>query len=102
MVGVAGTGFTVTVVAAEVAEHNPVETLTVYVPEVETVMDDVVAPVDQVLPVPAEDVNVTEPPVQKEVGPPAVMVGVAGVGFTVTVVAAEVAEHPFTSIKVTV
>ncbi len=30
----------------------------------------------------------TEPPVQKVVGPPADTVGVAGIGFTVTVVAA--------------
>jgi hypothetical protein len=45
---------------------------------------------------------VTDPPAQKEVGPPAVIVGVAGVGFTVTVVAADVAEQPFASINVTV
>lgn len=65
-------------------------------------MDCVVAPVDQVFPVEAEDVRVTEPPAQKEVGPPAVIVGVAGVGLTVTVVEAEVAEQPFASINVTV
>ena len=53
-----------------------------------------VAPVDQVLPVAEEDVNTTDPPVQKDVGPPAVIVGVAGSGFTVTTFAAEVAEHP--------
>ena len=56
-------------------------------------MDGVVAPFDQVFPVAEEDVKVTEPPAQKEVGPLAVMVGVAGTGFTVTVVAAEVAEQ---------
>lgn len=59
----------------------------------ETVIDWVVAPVDQVLPVAEEEVNVTEPPVQKVVDPLAVIVGVAGVGFTVTSVAAEVAEQ---------
>jgi hypothetical protein len=35
------------------------------------------------------EVKVTLPPAQKVVGPPGVMVGVAGIGFTVTVVAAE-------------
>lgn len=37
-----------------------------------------------------EAINVTEPPLQKDVGPAAVMVA-TGVGFTVTVVAADVA-----------
>ena len=36
-------------------------------------------------------VSVTLPPEQKVVGPPAVIVGVVGVGFTVTVVEALVA-----------
>ena len=102
MVGTGGSVFTVTNVAAEVDEQDPLETVTVYEPLVVTVIDCVVAPVDQLFPVDAEDVNVTEPPAQKEVGPPAVIVGVAGVGLTVTVVAAEVAEQPFPSINVTV
>ena len=55
-------------------------------------IDWVVAPVDQTLPLAEEDVNTTLPPAQKVVGPPAVIVGVAGSGFTVTVVPAEVAE----------
>ena len=38
---------------------------------------------------PALDVNVTLPPVQNVVDPPAVIVGVAGVGFTVTAVAVD-------------
>jgi hypothetical protein len=39
--------------------------------------------------------NVTEPPEQKVVGPPAVMVGTAGSAFTVTVVAVlEALRHP--------
>ena len=59
-------------------------------------MDCVVSPFDQMLPVIAEEVRVTLPPAQKVVGPPAVIVGTAGVGFTVTVVAAEVALHPET------
>jgi hypothetical protein len=35
------------------------------------------------------DVSVTLPPSQNVVGPPGVMVGVAGIEFTVTAVAAE-------------
>jgi hypothetical protein len=49
----------------------------------------VVAPVDHKLPDAELDVNVTLPPAQKVVGPPAVIVGVAGNGLTVTEVAAE-------------
>lgn len=52
-----------------------------------------VAPVDQVFPVADDEVRITEPPVQKVVGPPAVMVGTAGSGFTVTVVAVELDTH---------
>lgn len=51
-----------------------------------TVIDCVVSPVDHRLPVADEDVKVTLPPIQKVVGPPAEIVGVAGMGFTVTVV----------------
>jgi hypothetical protein len=58
------------------------------------VIEGVVAPVDQRLPVEEEDVSVTLPPVQKAVGPLAVIVGVAGVALTETVVPAEVAEQP--------
>ena len=86
IVGVAGIGLTVTVVPADVAEVQPaVVTATVYVPEVETVIDCVVAPVDHVFPVADEDVNTTDPPAQKVSGPPAVIVGVVGSAFTVTV-----------------
>ena len=48
----------------------------------------VVAPLLQVLPEAALLVSTTFPPEQKVVGPLAVIVGVAGVGFTVTLVAA--------------
>jgi xanthosine utilization system XapX-like protein len=41
------------------------------------------------LPLALLEVNVTSPPTQKVVGPLGVIVGVAGVGFTVTVVALE-------------
>ena len=93
IVGVAGNGFTVTVVPAEVADvQPPLVTETVYVPDVETVMDCVVAPVDHKLPLADEEVKTTLPPAQNVNGPPALIVGVAGNGFTVTVVPADVAE----------
>jgi hypothetical protein len=41
------------------------------------------------LPLAPLDVRVTLPPLQKVVGPPGVIVGVAGVAFTVTDVAGE-------------
>ena len=57
-------------------------------------IDCVVAPPgDQTFPLAEDEVKVTLPPEQKVVGPPAVIVGVAGVGFTVTTVPAEVVEH---------
>ena len=53
------------------------------------------SPLDQRLPLAAEEVRITLPPVQKVVGPLAEMVGVAGIGFKVMVVGAELAEeHP--------
>lgn len=101
IVGTGGSGFTVTVVAADVDVHDPLETVTVYEPLALTVIDCVVAPFDQVFPVAAEDVKVTEPPVQNEVGPPAVIVGTGGSGFTVTFVAVEVDEQdPFETVTV--
>ena len=60
-------------------------------PLAETAMDWLVAPLDQVFPVALDEVNVTDPPEQKVVAPLAVIVGVAGIGFTVTVVGAELA-----------
>jgi len=45
----------------------------------------VVAVVDQTFPVDELEVKSTEPPVQKEVGPFAEIIGVAGNAFTVTV-----------------
>jgi len=41
------------------------------------------------LPLALLDVSVTLPPLQNVVGPPGVIVGVVGIGFTVTVVAVE-------------
>jgi hypothetical protein len=51
----------------------------------------VVAPFVQVFPVVLEEVKTTEPPAQKVVEPPPVMVGVAGKGLTVTTVGVELA-----------
>ena len=101
MVGTGGSGFTVTVVAADVSEQVPFETVTLKVPLAVTVIDCVVAPFDHVFPLAEEEVNVTEPPAQNVVGPPAVMVGVAGSGFTVTVVATDVdKQEPFETVTV--
>ena len=61
----------------------------------------VVAPLLQTLPVAELEVKTTFPPVQKVVAPPAVIVGVTGNGFTVTAVALEVAEQPFTLVTIT-
>lgn len=61
-----------------------------------------VAAVDHVFPLDCDEVRLTEPPVQNVVGPLAEIVGAAGFAFTVTVVGAEVAEHPFPSVYVTV
>jgi hypothetical protein len=61
----------------------------------------VVAPVDQVFPDTAEEVNTTEPPAQNVVGPPAVMIGAAGIGLTVTLIVFETAEAQGPSITCT-
>ena len=53
-------------------------------------IDCVVSPPgDQTFPLAELEVSVTLSPAQNVVGPEAVIVGVAGVGFTVTVVAAD-------------
>ena len=89
IVGV-GMGLTVTTVGVELAVQFPLETVTEYDPLFETVMDGVVAPLDQVLPIALEEVKTTEPPAQNVVEPLAVIVGV-GMGLTVTMVGVEVA-----------
>lgn len=54
-----------------------------------------IPPVDQIFPVLAEDVKVTEVPAQIVVADAAVITGVGGNGFTVTLVGAEYPEaHP--------
>ncbi len=94
IVGVAGVGLTVTVSATEFPEVQPFSiTSTVNVPEVETVMDCVDSPVDHKLSVAEDEVKTTESPEQNVVAPLAVIVGRAGIGFTVIEIAAEPAEH---------
>ncbi len=60
------------------------------------------APLDHALPVALEDVSITDPPLQNVVALPAVIVGAGGVGLTVTVVAADVDEHPAALVVCTV
>lgn len=89
IVGVAGSALTVTFCGADAPEVHPfVITCTTKVPELLTVMDCVVAPLDHKLLVAEEDVNTTEPPAQNVVGPLAVIVGTAGIGLAVTVIGA--------------
>jgi hypothetical protein len=100
MVGTGGTGLAVTTNGADVAEHPfALVTLTVYEPAAETMMDCVVAPVDQRLPVVDDDVRVIALPIQKELGP--LIVGVGGSGFTVTRKGADVAWQPLALVTVT-
>jgi len=80
----AATGFEVTTNGAEVAEQPlAFVTVTVYDPAVETVIDCVVAPVDQRFPIAEDDVSVTVLPVQTRELPP-LIVGVATAGLAVT------------------
>jgi hypothetical protein len=65
------------------------------------VIDCVVAPVDHKFPVEAEEVNTTDPPAQNVVGPPAVIVGAVGIGFTVTLITLEALEEQGPSMIVT-
>ena len=80
----AATGFEVTTNGEELAVQPLASvTVTVYEPDTETVIDCVVAPVDQRFPVAKEDVSVTVLPVQTSEFPP-LMVGVATAGLAVT------------------
>ena len=103
IVGTAGVGFTVTLIVFETAEVQPNAMMAVVnAPEVVTTSVWFAPEVgDQLFPAALDEVSVTLPPEQNVVGPPAEMIGVAGTGFTVTVVGAEVAVHPF-SVIVTV
>jgi hypothetical protein len=101
VISAVGSGLTVTVVAAEVAlQPFAFVMVTLYEPPAVTLMDCVVAPLDQRYELAPEAVSVTLPPAQNVVAPLAVMAAV-GSGFTVTVVAAEVLLQPFASVTVT-
>ena len=100
IVGVAGFEFTVTMALVGNELQLPLLVINVYVPEVFTVIVCVVSPVLQVLPVALLDVNVVVCPAQI-FKPLSVIVGVAGVAFTTTVVFAELAEQALTSLTVT-
>ena len=87
--------FTTTLIGAEAGDVQPRTVwVRLYEPLALTVIDGVVSDVDQVFPVETDEVNTTEPPVQKVVGPPAKIVGTPGEGFTVTFVLDEVATQP--------
>jgi hypothetical protein len=89
-----GKGFTVTVLARELAEHAPLLAVTEYDPLLFTVIDCVVAPLLHTFPLAAEDVSTTELPSQKVVAPEAEMVGVLIVPM-LTEVAADVTGPQF-------
>jgi hypothetical protein len=97
-----GSGFTVTV-TGEPWDEQPFAfvTETEYWPAWETVIDCVVAPVDQRYVKPAGAFSVTLPPAQNVVGPPAAITGAAGSGFSVTTTGVLVAEQPFALVTVT-
>src|SRR5687767_7249228 len=97
-----GAGVTVTFVAAEVAlQPLPSVTVTLKLPDVETVIDGEVAPVDQRYDEPALAVRVTLPPGQKLVGPDGVIVA-GWACSTLTLVGEEVALQPPALVTVTV
>ena len=93
-------GYTVTTTGDEVALHEPLETVTVKLPDVVTLIDCVVAPFDHRYAVPAVAVRVTLPPAQNVVGPEAVMLALTE--LTVTVAGADVAGQPIAFVTVTV
>jgi len=97
-----GNGLTVTLIGADVAEHpKPFVTVTVKTPVALTVMVWVVEPLLHSQLAPADAVRSTEPPAQKIVGPPGVIVA-TGNGLTVTLVEFDVAEQPKPFVTVTV
>jgi hypothetical protein len=65
-------------------------------------MDCVVAPVDQIFPEGLSDVNVALSPIHIPTLPFGVTVGVAGVGFTVTTMGADVEVQPKMFARITV
>jgi hypothetical protein len=96
-----GFGLTDTTVDEELFEH-PLELVTVteYEPELETVIDCVVAALLHNHELPADAVSTTLPPWQMARGPPAVILA-AGVGFTTTVVTGELLIQPLACVTAT-
>jgi hypothetical protein len=92
--GVAGVGLTVMVVTVEWLEQPPDVIVSVNVPAAYKVMLCVRAPLLQELLMALLEVNLTLSPEQKVVGPFGVIVGIGGLGLTVTIVPLEKAEHP--------
>ena len=95
IVGDTGEDVTTTVVVAEVALQEPEVTVTERLQDVVTVIDCVVAPFDQTLPVELLELSTTLPPGQNDKGPLALIVGVAIEVETVTRIMFEVTVDPF-------
>ena len=96
IVGVAGIGITETVTSDEGSETQPFSvTVIVYVPLDDTTIFCVVSPFDHSTPFATEDASITFPPEQNESSPCANILGVAGIGLTVTVTGSETEEQPF-------
>ena len=99
IVGIAGKELTVTKVGSDAVEQFPFVTDTEYVPLWLTIIDWLVEPFDQTLFDKLEDVNVTEPPVQKDIGPLWLIVGADGEVLTVIIVGSDVDEQlPFETV----
>ena len=94
--GLGGKGLTLVMVATELSDLQPFTTaITLNVPADLTTMEFADEPLLQTLPKVAEEVKITESPLQNVVLLEAEMVGVAGFAFTVTTVANELSEeHP--------
>lgn len=97
IVGVAGIGLTVIFVVVEVGEEQlfPSVTTNVIDDVVETIIVEVVSPVDHKYENPTGAVNVIFPPLQKAVGPDGVIEGEEGSGFETTDTSEEGTLQPF-------
>ena len=95
IIGIAGLLLTVTIIPTDIDVQLPPDTATVYVPLLKTVIDLLVEPFDHKFPSVYDEVNITESPEQNVVGPFTKIVGIVGLGFTVTTVVLEGAEEQF-------
>ena len=93
-VGTAGVELALTVIGVDVPEQDPPPVVTVNVPDVETVMDCVVAPFDHWYDDALLQVNMTLLPGQNAVGPDADTTGAVPVPAFDTTAAADVAFVP--------